>query len=170
MFDIISTNFEDNFDKMFENLFSPRSLSGLFPTLPSFRDIKFPVNISTTKAGNQIIELAVCGKSKEDIEVSWEPMKNGCYCLFIKVGKKDVEKTEDTEPIELPLEPGVRYAIESDEYEVRKLKKSIQDIKLIISSEYNMEKLYSKVKDGLLTIVIPKADKKQVERKIVEIH
>lgn len=152
MFDIIESQFND-FDRMFDNLFSPRKLSGLFPELPLFNEIKVPMNIYETKAGNKIIELAVCGKSKEDIEVSWEPMNNGCACLYIKANdtKKASAGVEDT-------------------YEVRKLKKSIQDIQLVIDSGFNMDKLYSKIENGLLTIVIPPKEQVKHEKKIVEIH
>lgn len=154
---------EKDMDTMFNHLFAPMDLSAVFPSLPVFNELTLPLNVYTTKKGDKVIELSVCGKTKDSITVTYDYGEHGYAQLEIQVAdNKDVSEHDSEE------DKTDENAV--DKYEVHKLKKSIQNFQLLIEPKYDMEKIYSKVENGLLTITIPQKEVIEPKKIGVEIH
>jgi HSP20 family molecular chaperone IbpA len=154
---------EKDMDTMFNHLFAPMDLSAVFPSLPVFNELTLPLNVYVTKKGNKVIELSVCGKTKDSITVTYDYGEHGYAQLEIQVAdNKDVSEHDSEE------DKTDENAV--DKYEVHKLKKSIQNFRLLIEPKYDMEKIYSKVENGLLTITIPQKEVIEPKKIGVEIH
>ena len=136
---------------MFPDLFTPMSLTSMFPEMKELSQINVPMNVYVDKEKAKVIEVAVCGKTKEDMSVSYEFGDDGFASLMIDF--KDEEETEDAT---------------EKEYQVHKLKKITKKLGLVIENRYDMDKLSCKVENGLLTIKIPV--KEQCAKKVVDIQ
>jgi HSP20 family molecular chaperone IbpA len=159
----IFNDIEKDMDTMFNHLFAPMDLSAVFPNLPMFNELTLPLNVYTTKKGDKVIELSVCGKTKDSVTVTYDYGEHGYAQLEIQVAdNKDVSEHDSEE------DKTDENAV--DKYEVHKLKKSIQNFRLLIEPKYDMEKIYSKVENGLLTITIPQKEVIEPKKIGVEIH
>lgn len=154
---------ERNMDTMFKHLFAPMDLSAVFPSLPVFNELTLPLNVYTTKKGDKVIELSVCGKTKESISISYDYGEHGYAQLEIQIADNKNVAEDDCEK-----DKTAENAV--DKYEVHKLKKSMQNFQLLIEPKYDMEKIYSKVENGLLTITIPQKEVVEPKKIEVEIH
>ena len=106
-----------------------------------------PVNYGVDINGSLIINVALAGKKKEDIDVNFED-----NYLTIEVGKlpekeDPEEKAEDAPAYEIGwIQRGFR------EYDYAK-----QSI-FIDTTKFDIEKLEMKMEDGMLDIIIPKLE------------
>lgn len=154
---------EKNMDLAFKRLFAPMDLSAVFPSLPLFNELTLPLNVYTTKKGDKVIELSVCGKTKEAISVTYNYGEHGYAQLEIQVA-------DNKNMAEYDREKNKTGENAVEKYEVHKLKKSMQNFQLLIEPKYDMEKIYSKVENGLLTITIPLKEVVEQKKTEVEIH
>lgn len=159
----IFSEVEENMDTMFKHLFAPMDLSAVFPSLPVFSELTLPLNVYTTKKGDKVIELSVCGKTKKSINISYDYGEHGYAQLEIQV-------TDNKNVAEPDSDKNKTDENAVDKYEVHKLKKSMQNFQLLIEPKYDMKKIYSKVENGLLTITIPQKEVVEPKKFEVEIH
>lgn len=139
----------NDFDSLFDNVFGTKSLlSGFCPHIRDISECALPADVYTTENGDKVVELAVCGKTKDDFEISTEVLDDGFNGLVIVAKEKENAKEEK-------------------EYQVRKIKRSFDKLCLVIEPKYDMEKIKASVENGLLKVVIPVSEQKK--RKFVEI-
>ncbi len=135
---------------MFNECFGPRFTSGMLPAVRDFSEISEPMDVYTTEKGDKVIELAVCGKTKDNFEITAETGDDGFNYLTI------VSKEEDKK------EEGAKT------YQLHKLKRSFDKIGMVIENKFDIDNISASVENGLLKVVIPTKspkEKKQVEIK-----
>lgn len=140
----------NDIEEMMNNLFGPRYLTDMLPSVKDFSEVSAPVDIYTTEKGDKVIELAVCGKTKDDFEISTETGDDGFHYLTITT--KEEEKKEDEV---------------QKTYQVHKLKRSFDKIGFVIENKFDIESISASVTEGLLKVIIP--SKLQKEKRIIEI-
>lgn len=106
-----------------------------------------PVNYGVDNEGSLIINVALAGKKKEDIDVSFED-----NYLTIEVGKLPQEETEDKKAEDTPV-----YEIGWIQRGFREYDYAKQSI-FIDTTKFDIEKLEMKMEDGMLDIAIPKLE------------
>lgn len=107
--------------------------------------INVPMNIIREEDGSYTVEVAVVGKTKENISVKGVVEDGKTYLLIDTVEK---EKTEDEKTAE-----------EKRTYTVRKIKGTGKlSIKISVPSAFDLSKAEKTIENGLLTVKIPLAE------------
>ena len=107
------------------------------------RKVSLPINLYEEEDGTNIVELAIPGKTKEDVTVSAE-VKDGVNYLVIDVKEKELTEEEKAAA-------GKRKVFE-------KLIKTTQHCSLRVPSNLDIDNLKPHVENGLLRITIPVAE------------
>lgn len=139
--------------KQFENLF----FNSIIDDFNSLSDIKkvedkvtFPLNIIHETDGSSTVELAVVGKSREDIDIQGVIEDNKQF-LVIKSIEKELTDEE-------------KAAEEKRDYSVHKIKSANNlYVKILVPARLNLKGAESNVSNGLLTVKIPAVEKKEPE-------
>ena len=105
--------------------------------------VALPINIIREEDGSSTIEVAVVGKTADDLEVKGVT-ENGN--TFLVINTKDIEK---------PAGEDKRT------YTVRKIKGSKISIKILVPSRLNLSEAVKTVENGLLTVKIPVAQQEE---------
>lgn len=105
--------------------------------------VALPINIIREEDGSSTIEVAVVGKTADDLEVKGVT-ENGN--TFLVINTKDTEK---------PAGEDKRT------YTVRKIKGSKISIKILVPSRLNLSEAVKTVENGLLTVKIPVAKQEE---------
>lgn len=105
--------------------------------------VALPINIIREEDGSSTIEVAVVGKTADDLEVKGVT-ENGN--TFLVINTKDTEK---------PAGEDKRT------YTVRKIKGSKISIKVLVPSRLDLAKAVKTVENGLLTVKIPVAQQEE---------
>lgn len=107
------------------------------------RKISLPINLYEEEDGTNIVELAIPGKTKEDVTVSAE-VKDGVNYLVIDVKEKELTEEEKAA---------------ADKRKVfEKLIKTTKHCSLRVPSNLDIDNLKPHVENGLLRITIPVAE------------
>lgn len=116
--------------------------------------VTLPMNIIHEEDGSSTIEVAVVGKTREDVKVKGIT-ENGK--VFLVIESVDKEQTEDEKKAE-----------EKRVYTLRKIKGTGKlSVKIFVPANLDMRKSVVKVENGLLTVKIPVAEEaKPVEFEI----
>lgn len=97
------------------------------------------------ESGAWVIEMAVVGKTKDDVKIS----------TYVKDGKTHLKLEAGTKPVE-----GDESNKDSREYiGVRKIKQGYLMVDYTINDSMDLTKTTAKVQNGLLTVTIPKKEK-----------
>ena len=132
-------------NKLFDNLFF-NFFDEAFAEANKVTDkVALPLNIIREEDGSSTIEVAVVGKSEDDLIVKGitEDGKT-----FLTIESKEAEVSDDQKKAE-----------EKREYTIRKIKGTGKlSIKAFIPSRLDLSKATKKVENGLLTIKIPVAE------------
>ena len=132
----------ENMFNVIDALFYPYAQRQGFTTEFS-RKVSLPLNLYEEEDGTNVVELAVPGKTKDDVEVSKE-VKDGVTYLVIDV--KEKEETEDE-----------KKASEKRKY-FEKLIKVAKHCSLKVPSNLDIDHPKIKLENGLLRITIPVAE------------
>lgn len=145
----------DLFNDFFDNFWAAPSIFPALETRAKVADsLSWPGNIIVEKDGSKTIEIAVVGKTKEDIEVSSHKDKNdGFNRLTIKIADTTKEDKEDDR-----------------KYEIHKIKNGKTTIEIAVENKYDLTKLTAKVENGLLTISIPVKEKAEEKALVYEVN
>lgn len=132
-----------NIDTIFDNSVFDNIFNKVFEAQPA---ITWPINLYT-EGDNEVIEIAVVGKEKEDIKIQSKIGTDGIVHLTIDISdaKKDSEKSTDRQ------------------YLIRKVKNGAGHIDVPVSDVYDLTKLTASISKGLLTVKIPKAESKKAQ-------
>ena len=132
-----------NIDTIFDNSAFDNIFNKVFEAQPA---ITWPINLYT-EGDNEVIEIAVVGKEKEDIKIQSKIGTDGIVHLTIDISdaKKDSEKPTDRQ------------------YLIRKVKNGAGHIDVPVSDVYDLTKLTASISKGLLTVKIPKAESKKAQ-------
>lgn len=139
--------------KQFENLFF-NSIFDDFNALSGIKKVEdkvtLPLNIIHETDGSSIVELAVVGKSREDVEVQGV-IEDGKQFLVIKTIEKELTDEE-------------KAAAEKRDYSVHKIKGVNKlDAKILVPARLNLKEAETTVSNGLLTVKIPAVEKEKPE-------
>lgn len=139
--------------KQFENLFF-NSIFDDFNALSGIKKVEdkvtLPLNIIHETDGSSIVELAVVGKSREDVDVQGV-IEDGKQFLVIKTIEKELTDEE-------------KAAAEKRDYSVHKIKGVNKlDAKILVPARLNLKEAETKVSNGLLTVKIPAVEKEEPE-------
>ena len=131
--------------KQFENLFF-NSIIDDFNALSGIKQVEdkvtLPLNIIHETDGSSTVELAVVGKSREDIDVQGLIEDNKQF-LIIKSIEKELTDEENA-------------AEEKRDYSVHKIKRVNKlYAKILVPARLNLKEAESKVSNGLLTVKLP---------------
>lgn len=134
-------------NKLFDNLFL-HFFDDAFTEADRVTDkVALPMNIIREEDGSSTIEVAVVGKTEDDLVVKGitEDGKT-----FLVINTKEVEKSDEED---------------KRTYTVRKIKGSKISIKIFVPSRLNLSEAVKTVENGLLTVKIPvaKQDEKSLE-------
>ena len=129
-------------DKMIDNFFF-NFFDEAFAEANRVTDkVTLPMNIIREEDGSRTIEVAVVGKTEDDLEVKGVTEDGN---TFLVINTKDAEK---------PAEEDKRS------YTIRKIKGTGKlSIKILIPSRLDLSKAEKKVENGLLTVKIPVSEK-----------
>lgn len=136
--------------KMYENLFDGlmEDLNPVFDGLnkaitkaPEACAVTSPMNVFKEEDGSYGVEVAVVGKTKEDIKLSART-ENGKTFLFVESVEK--EQSEDEKAAE-----------QKRVYSVKKIKSGKINLQIGLPTTLDFTKLSAKVENGLLKISIP---------------
>ena len=129
-------------DKMFDNLFL-HFFDEAFAEANRVTDkVALPMNIIREEDGSRVIEVAVVGKTEDDLEVKGVTEDGNTYLVI------------NTREAEKPAEEDKRT------YTIRKIKGADKlSIKILVPSHLDLTKAEKKVENGLLTVKIPVSDK-----------
>lgn len=134
-------------EKIFDNLFS-HFFDEAFAEVNSVTDkVALPINIIREEDGSSTIEVAVVGKTEDDLVVKGITENGKTYLV---INTKDANK---------PAGEDKRI------YRVRKIKGSKISIKIFVPSCFNLTEAVKTVENGLLTVKIPvvKQEEKPLE-------
>ena len=137
----------------FENLFL-QPFEDIFNAAKAAEKVAVPMNIIRNEDGSSTVEVAVVGKSREDVSVKGVVENGKTFLLINTVEKKKTEdeKTDDETP-------EAEQAEDKRKYTIRKIKGTGKlSIKLLIPSTLNLNKAEVTVENGLLTVNIPAAE------------
>lgn len=144
--------------KQFENLFFNSIVDEFSDVISDIKKVEdkvedkvtLPLNIIHETDGSSTVELAVVGKTREDVDVQGV-IEDGKQFLVIKTIEKeltDEEKAEEAKRI----------------YSVHKIKGANKlYVKILVPARLNLKEAESKVSNGLLTVKIPAVEKKEPE-------
>ena len=120
-------------EKMFDNLFL-HFFDEAFAEANRVTDkVALPMNIIREEDGSSTIEVAVVGKTEDDLET------------FLVINTKEAEKSTEED---------------KRTYTVRKIKGTSKlSIKILVPSRLDLAKAEKKVENGLLTVKIPVSEK-----------
>lgn len=139
--------------KQFENLFF-NSIIDDFNALSGIKKVEdkvtLPLNIIHETDCSSTVELAVVGKSREDVDVQGV-IEDGKQFLIIKSIEKEL--TDEEKAVE-----------EKRDYSVHKIKGANKlYVKILVPARLNLKEAESKVSNGLLTVKIPAVEKEEPE-------
>lgn len=141
-------NVFDNFDNILNSVNSEAEAlteSVAENVAQTVEKINVPMNIIREEDGSYTVEVAVVGKTKEDVSVKGV-VEDGNTFLLINTAEK--EKTEDEKTAE-----------EKRTYTARKIKGTGKlSIKLFVPSTFDLSKAEKTIENGLLTVKIPVAE------------
>lgn len=129
-------------DKMFDNLFL-HFFDEAFAEANRVTDkVALPMNIIREEDGSSTIEVAVVGKTEDDLEVKGVTEDGE---TFLVINTKEAEKSTEED---------------KRTYTVRKIKGTSKlSIKILVPSRLDLAKAEKKVENGLLTVKIPVSEK-----------
>lgn len=129
-------------DKMIDNLFL-HFFDEAFAEANRVTDkVALPMNIIREEDGSSTIEVAVVGKTEDDLEVKGITEDGN---TFLIINTKEVEKSAEED---------------KRSYTVRKIKGTGKlSIKILVPSRLDLAKATKKVENGLLTVKIPVSEK-----------
>lgn len=140
--------------KQFENLFFNSIVDDFNDALSGIKKVEdkvtFPLNIIHETDGSSTVELAVVGKSREDIDVQGVIEDNKQFLVIKSIEKEltDEEKAAEAKRI----------------YSAHKIKGANKlYVKILVPARLNLKEAESKVSNGLLTVKIPAVEKKEPE-------
>lgn len=138
--------------KQFENLFFNNIVDEFDNALSAVNQVEdkvtIPLNIIHEVDGSSTVELAVVGKSREDIDVQGITEENKNF-LVIKTLDKELTDEE-------------KEAEKKREYSVHKIKSANNlSVKIFVPAKLDLKKADVKILNGLLTINIPAIEKKE---------
>lgn len=135
----------DNLFNIVESLFNDYTLSqGFAPVERKFTPmVSIPLNMIKEEDESLTVEIAIPGKTKEDVKLTKEVIDGVNYVVF---DLKEVEKSEDEKKAE-----------EARKYIDRKIKVT-KHCAIKVPGNLDVTKLTAKVENGLLTIKIPVAE------------
>lgn len=137
LFDGMFNPWIDNFDKSFEKLSKAVG--------DTMEKVTIPMNIIHEEDGSSTIEVAVVGKTKEDIKLKGSVEDGKTY---LSIDSVEQEKSEDEKDAE-----------SKRVYTLRKIKGTGKlSAKIFVPANLDIKKLTAKVENGLLTINIPVAE------------
>lgn len=110
------------------------------------------------ESGAWVIEMAVVGKTKDDVKISTY-VKNGKTHLKLEAGTKPVEGDETDSSRDESDSSCDESNKDSREYIVRKIKQGYLMVDYTINDSMDLTKTTAKVQNGLLTVTIPKKEK-----------
>ena len=129
----------DNFDKSFAKLSKAVG--------DTMEKVTIPMNIIHEEDGSSTIEVAVVGKTREDIKLKGSVEDGKTY---LSIESVEQEKSDDKE------------AESKRVYTLRKIKGTGKlSAKIYVPANLDIKKLTAKVENGLLTINIPVSDDAQ---------
>lgn len=117
--------------------------------------VDIPMNIIVEEDRSNTIEIAVPGKTKNDIILEGG-VEDGATVLYVKWAEKPEKTAEEIEAEKKRI------------VAVNKIKKMEKAIRLTIPKGLDSSKLKANVRDGLLTIKIPAADEVKPKTFIIE--
>lgn len=107
--------------------------------------VALPMNIIREEDGSSTVEVAVVGKTREDISVKGITENGNVYLVIESIEK---EKTKDEKNVD-----------EKRSYSVHKIKGTDKlSIKLFVPATFDINGATVKVENGLLTVKIPVAE------------
>ena len=125
-----------------DTLFNPYWVQqGFTPKAIEKATISVPVNIFQEEDGTGIVEIALPGKTKEDVKLTKKVVDGVNYLVFDLVEKKEDESEKKDEP-------PTRKVLE-------KRIKVTKHCELRVPPTQDLDKLEAKMENGLLTITIP---------------
>lgn len=128
-------------DSMFNEYWSTQGLTPF--STKTFRATTIPVNMIKEEDESLTVEIAIPGKTKDDITLKKEVIDGVDYVVF---DLKEVEQTEEQKAAE-----------EKRKYFERKIKVT-KHCAIKVPSNFDVNKLTAKVENGLMTIKIPVAE------------
>lgn len=128
-------------DSMFNEYWSTQGLTPV--STKAFRATTIPVNMIKEEDESLTVEIAIPGKTKDDVTLKKEVIDGVDYVVF---DLKEVEQTEEQKAAE-----------EKRKYIDRKIKVT-KHCAIKVPSNLDVNKLTAKVENGLMTIKIPVAE------------
>ena len=125
---------------IFENLLS--QLNAFDSAVNDTAKVNVPMNIIHEEDGSSTIEVAVVGKTREDIKLKGTIEDGKSYLTIESVEKEATEEEKEAEAKRI--------------YTVRKIKGTSKlSIKIFVPANLTLKELTAKVENGLLTVKIP---------------
>lgn len=125
---------------IFENILS--ELNAFDRAVNDTAKVNVPMNIIHEEDGSSTIEVAVVGKTREDIKLKGTIEDGKSYLTIESVEKEATEEEKEAEAKRI--------------YTVRKIKGTSKlSIKIFVPANLTLKELTAKVENGLLTIKIP---------------
>ena len=151
--------FSDIFDRFIDDFFRGVWHPNRFEQIPQDRLTSFPTTppprLTVCKDGTAILELAVIGRGKDDIEISVENR-----ILYISSKKKETEGKKEIEEKKYPDDSKVL---------INKISEGSFSNSYKFPNEYDLEAADITLEHGLLTVKVPMKEKEKIERKLLEI-
>lgn len=138
------------FTNPFDDIMNPAARE----ELPCTEKVNLPMNIIKEEDDSWTVEIAVVGKTKEDISLS-SKVENGSTVLYVE--SVEQEKTDEEKSAE-----------EKRYYKIRKIKSGKLNVKLTVPNTLNINGLKASVANGLLTIKIPVAEEAKPTKFTIE--
>ena len=140
--------------KQFENLFFNSIIDDFNDALSGIKKVEdkvtFPLNIIHETDGSSTVELAVVGKSREDIDVQGVIEDNKQFLVIKSIEKELTDEEKEAEAKRI--------------YSAHKIKSANKlFVKILVPARLNLKEAESKVSNGLLTVKIPAVEKKEPE-------
>jgi HSP20 family molecular chaperone IbpA len=140
--------------KQFENLFFNSIVDDFNDALSGIKKVEdkvtFPLNIIHETDGSSTVELAVVGKSREDIDVQGVIEDNKQFLVIKSIEKELTDEEKEAEAKRI--------------YSAHKIKGTNNlYVKILVPARLNLKGAESKVSNGLLTVKIPAVEKKEPE-------
>lgn len=131
------------FETLFDNFYD--TFDNVNNIAKQAEKVALPMNIIREEDGSSTVEVAVVGKTREDISVKGITENGKVYLVIESIEK---EKTEDEKNVD-----------EKRSYSVHKIKGTDKlSIKLFVPSTLDIKGATVKVENGLLTVKIPVAE------------
>lgn len=116
-----------------------------------FENVTYPMNIIGEKDGSCTVEVAVIGKTKDDIKLTGKNEEGKNYLVIDTVEQENTETEKNRV------------------YSIRKIKKPGKiHLEILVPDELDMDNVSAKVENGLLTINVKPVEKIEKEPEEIE--